>query len=186
MDPEGFRERSPLIVDLVALRLSNSPLLVKRAFKEDAFDLAGEDVALREPVQVDLKVDATGERFTVAGTVQTELELTCCRCACLFSRGVDKSFRVEYWPDTTEEDAEIELDYHDLEVGFYHGDSFDLREVILEQALIDLPMRPICSEDCKGLCEGCGADLNKEKCSCDGLRIDPRFEALQKLKDRMK
>lgn len=175
-----------MIVDLVALRLSNAPLLVKRSYKKDDFDLEGAEVGLRGPVEVDLRLDATDGRFTVAGTLRTELEVTCCRCACKFNQIVDKSFRVEYWPDTAEEDAEIELDYEDLDIGFYRGDKFDLKEVILEQALIDLPMKPVCKEDCKGLCEGCGADLNKEECSCDGPRLDPRFEALQKLKDRMK
>lgn len=175
-----------MIIDLAALRLSKAPLLVNRSFKKDDFEFEDETMELRGPVQADLRVTVSDERFQVQGTVAAGLTLTCCRCACRFSWDTEKSFAVEYWPDKTEEDDEIELDYDDLDVGFYVGDKFDLREVILEQMLIDIPMKPVCKEECKGLCERCGADLNYEECTCKESRIDPRFEALRVIKDRLK
>lgn len=175
-----------MIIDLAALRLGNAPLLVNRSFKESEFKVDDETIELRGPVQANLKVIVSDDRFVVQGTVEGGLTLTCCRCARGFPWDVKKSFSVEYWPDSSEEESEVELDYEDLDVGFYFGDQFDLRDVILEQLLIDIPMKPICREDCKGLCEQCGADLNVEQCSCSADRVDPRFEALRSIRDRMK
>lgn len=174
-----------MIIDLAALRSSKTPLLVKCSFDKDDFGFEDETVELGEPVPVDLRVTVQDERVRVAGALKTGLVLTCSRCACRFSLNIDKDFAVEYWPDTTDE-GEIELDFEDLGVGFYLGDKFDLREVILEQMLIDIPMNPVCKDDCRGLCESCGADLNCEECTCGGEKVDSRLEALLELRDRMK
>lgn len=174
-----------MIIDLAALKQSKTPLLVKRSFDKDDFGFEDETVELGEPVQVDLRVTALDERVRVEGAIKTGLVLTCSRCACRFSWDTDKAFALEYWPDTTDE-GEIELDYEDLDVGFYLGDKFDLSEVILEQMLIDIPMNPLCKENCRGLCESCGADLNYEECTCGEDKVDSRFEALLEIRDRMK
>ena len=173
-----------MIVDLAALRLGKTPLLVKRSFSKDDFRLKDETVELAGPVHVDLRVEVVDERVRVAGNLSASLILTCCRCACSFNWKADKAFAVEYWPDRTEDEGEIELGYDDLNVGFYSGDHFDLKEAILEQVLIDISMNPVCKEDCRGLCEKCGADLNQEQCSCGKDEVDPRFEALKAIKDR--
>ena len=174
-----------MIVDLAALRLGKIPLLVNRPFDKEEFEFEDENIELSGPVQVDLSMIASEERVRVRGHLKAGLILTCCRCACRFDWAVEKDFAVEYWPDKTEEE-EIELDYDDLDIGFYVGDKFDLRPVIVEQMLIDIPMNPICREECKGLCERCGADLNREACSCRRGTLDPRLESLRALKDRMK
>ena len=172
-----------MVIDLAALRLGKTPLAVKRSFNKDDFSIEDETIELGGPVQVELNVSASDERVRVEGRVSGELVLTCCRGACSFTQLADKVFSVEYWPDRAEEEGEIELDYDDLDVGFYSGDQFDLKEVILEQMLIDIPMNPICKEDCKGLCDRCGADLNQEECTCDKDPVDPRFQALKAWKN---
>jgi uncharacterized protein len=68
-----------------------------------------------------------------------------------------------------------------METGFYRGDELDLTEVTKEQVLLGLPMKPLCSESCKGLCPACGADLNLGPCGCGGKAVDQRFQALEKL-----
>lgn len=175
-----------MIVDLAALRLGKTPLQVIRSFIGDDFGFEDKTIELREPVQVDLRVSALDERIRVEGFLKTGLILTCCRCTCGFSWDTEKDFAVEYWPDKTGEESEIELDYDDLNVGFYLGDKFDLNDVILEQVLIDIPMNPICKDDCKGLCVKCGADLNCGECTCGEDKVDPRFEALREINDRIK
>jgi len=159
---------------------------VIRSFSEDEIGFEDKTIEISEPVQVDLRVKAPDERVQVEGFLKAGLVLTCSRCACRLPWNTEKRFAVEYWPDKTEEEGEIELDYDDLDVGFYLGDKFDLIEVIQEQVLIDLPMNPICKEDCKGLCVKCGADLNFGDCGCEADNLDPRFETLKVLKDRIK
>lgn len=57
----------------------------------------------------------------------------------------------------------------------------DLEEAIREYGLLELPMRPLCTEACKGLCPHCGADRNTESCSCEEIQGDERFAALRSL-----
>jgi uncharacterized protein len=64
---------------------------------------------------------------------------------------------------------------------FYSGEELNLLDLLTEQIELNLPMKPLCSDLCKGICLRCGADLNAGNCSCTVKDIDPRFEALKKL-----
>ena len=66
----------------------------------------------------------------------------------------------------------------------FEGDSIDLDELVREQILLALPTRHLCREDCKGLCQKCGADLNAGDCSCEQGETDPRWAALADFKRR--
>lgn len=80
-------------------------------------------------------------------------------------------------------DGEVELDEEDLGVVHVDGETFDLRPLLEEQLQLAVPMKPVCREDCKGLCAQCGADLNEGACDCEDDWVDPRWAALQELKD---
>ncbi len=58
----------------------------------------------------------------------------------------------------------------------------DLSPLIREQVLLALPTRPLCQEDCRGLCPHCGINLNRSACGCRVETVDPRLEALRSLK----
>ena len=64
------------------------------------------------------------------------------------------------------------------------NNSIDCDSLIYETVLLEFPMRVLCSEDCEGLCDVCGCNLNREKCSCTKKEIDPRLEILAKLLDK--
>ena len=66
-------------------------------------------------------------------------------------------------------------------IGF-RGEEIDLTEGIQEQVVLNLPMRPLCREDCKGLCAACGADLNLGECNCRRQPPDGPFAALRHLR----
>jgi len=70
------------------------------------------------------------------------------------------------------------------ELGIVHLDSevFETRPLLLEQMQLAVPMKPLCREDCQGLCPSCGADLNAGTCDCKDDWVDPRWAALAKLK----
>lgn len=61
----------------------------------------------------------------------------------------------------------------------------DLREIAREQILLNLPLKPVCRSDCKGLCPTCGVNRNRIECSCRPDEIDPRLEPLLALKKKM-
>ncbi|OGQ23397.1 MAG: hypothetical protein A3I05_05540 [Deltaproteobacteria bacterium RIFCSPLOWO2_02_FULL_44_10] len=79
-------------------------------------------------------------------------------------------------------EEERELVLEDLEFSFYEGDRIDLDDIIREHIVLSLPMMRLCQEDCKGLCQYCGKNLNEGSCQCAEKRIDPKWDALKKLK----
>jgi uncharacterized protein len=61
---------------------------------------------------------------------------------------------------------------------------FELRPVLLEQILLNVPMKPLCRPDCPGLCPTCGANLAEGPCGCEKDQTDPRWEALRAIRER--
>ena len=80
----------------------------------------------------------------------------------------------------TEED--LELSDEELDVVLFDEPVLPLEEIAREQVLIGLPMKPLCREDCRGLCPNCGTDWNVASCACDEKTVDPRLEALKNFK----
>lgn len=77
---------------------------------------------------------------------------------------------------------EGELVKEDLEFGFYEGDRFDLADVVRELIVLSMPMKHLCKESCKGLCQHCGKDLNKGKCKCHETEKHSSFDVLRDFK----
>jgi uncharacterized protein len=63
----------------------------------------------------------------------------------------------------------------------YKGDEIDLTEIVLNEITAELPMKPLCTTDCKGLCPKCGKNNNEASCGCQAKEIDSRLQVLQKL-----
>lgn len=81
--------------------------------------------------------------------------------------------------------AEIELSQDDLELIAVESDHIDTTVYIREQILLHVPMKPLCSPTCKGLCSQCGIDLNQDSCTCTTTPSDPRWAGLAALKDQL-
>ena len=115
------------------------------------------------------------------------MELTCSRCLKSFERSIEKNFELDYRPDpmVEEEGEEFSLTYSDLDIGFYRDQRLDLSSLISEQVVLEIPMKPVCHEECRGLCDQCGADLNEGDCDCKPHSVDPRLATLERLRKRM-
>ncbi len=123
------------------------------------------------------------DQFRLAGRVETTLELPCSRCLEPFTLPVDAPFDLRYQPhshNTGEGEREIEED--DLTTAFYENDEIDLGQLMQEQFYLALPMKPLCSDDCKGLCPICGTNLNRGDVRLQPQWEDPRLAALKTLK----
>jgi uncharacterized protein len=83
-------------------------------------------------------------------------------------------------PKSDEADGD-EVKEDDLGVSFYTDDAIDLEQIMREQFYLALPMKPLCTSDCQGLCPVCGINRNRETCSCASTWVDPRFDALRNL-----
>ena len=146
------------------------------AVSDDAFRVAA-------PVSLAFDIHKDKDQFRLAGSVKTTLELPCSRCLEPFTWPVDSSFDLRYQPharNTGEGEREIEED--DLTTAFYENDTIDLGQMMREQFFLVLPMKPLCRDECKGLCPACGINWNKGACNCSNQWEDPRLAALKALR----
>lgn len=81
-----------------------------------------------------------------------------------------------------EPEEEVELGPEELDVVFYDQPVLPLDDIAREQVLMAIPMKPLCREECLGLCPTCGKDWNTGGCGCEKLAVDPRLEILKSLK----
>ena len=166
--------------------MKQEPLHIHHVFPAGEIKFSHEDAKLIEPVVADFVLTHTDFDLHVAGTVGTTVNFKCSRCAKEFSRPAAARFDLSYLPQPkwTNENAEIELKYEDMEVSYYDGVSFDVNLMVLEQIEFSMPMRFVCQEECKGLCYKCGADLNEGKCHCPDEEKDSRFSVLLEFKKK--
>jgi DUF177 domain-containing protein len=155
----------------------------EKVYPPEAFAPDQDGFHIAAPVSLGFDIDKDKQQFHLVGTVKTTLELTCGRCLEPFTLPVAAEFDLRYQPhalNTGEGEREIEED--DLTTAFYENDEIDLGQLMREQFYLSLPMKPLCSEACRGLCPMCGTNLNRGACDCKSGWEDPRFAALKKLK----
>lgn len=144
---------------------------------------ASEDFRIVDPAALAFDIFKDNDQFHLVGSVRTTLEMPCSRCLEPFTMPVDQAFDLRYQPharNTGEGEREIEED--DLTTAFYENDEIDLGQLMREQFYLALPMKPLCREECAGLCPMCGTNLNRGTCTCKREWEDPRLAALKKLK----
>ena len=151
-------------------------------YQPGAFGADQDFFRLVAPVSLAFDIFKDKAQFHLVGRTQTTLELPCSRCLEPYMLPVDAAFDLRYQPHTAntgEDEREIEED--DLSTAFYENDAIDLGQLMVEQFLLAMPMKPLCRSDCKGLCAVCGANLNRGTCACTRDWEDPRFAALKPL-----
>ncbi len=155
---------------------------------EDGLDLDFEEalesgsLRLLSPVRAMLRVDKVGSEVLVKGEIRASVGLQCSRCLKDFSSDADVSIDVVYHPvEELKGEERYEVGKDELDMDFYRGDELDIEGLMLEQILLSVPMKPLCSRSCKGICPKCGADLNVKTCSCEIREIDPRLAVLKKI-----
>ena len=130
---------------------------------------------------------ASADVFRVAGRVSTRLELECGRCLEPYEIAVDAPFELRYVPQSENSgEGDQEVGEDDLTTAYYREGVVDVIDLLREQFQLALPMKPLCSEACQGLCAVCGTNLTRSSCDCKPRWEDPRLAALKGLLDRQK
>ena len=127
---------------------------------------------ISRPVEVSGTVKNVAGMLVLEGEVGSVLDYTCDRCMGEFSR--EKRVPLHSLLAETLEDEE------DDEIVLLEDGQVDLEELAFTAFILDMDTKHLCSEDCKGLCPGCGANLNNEPCRCK-KQVDPRWAALEQL-----
>lgn len=128
-----------------------------------------------------LLVQRRGRDVFVRGEVCATLRFECSRCLEDFPHQVQTTLSHLLHPRGEDRAVakEIQLTRDDLECSTYEGEDILLDTVIEENLLLSLPMRPLCDEDCRGLCPGCGGNRNRGECGCpEGSQRSP-FDCLK-------
>jgi uncharacterized protein len=136
-------------------------------------------------LQGDLK--RVNQELVFGGLLKASVRLTCSRCLEEFivevAGPLEAQWRIVNAPVDRNRLPEEEGPWlEDLETGGRQQGGLNLAEYVLEQVILNIPMAPLCREDCRGLCPVCGANQNSGPCPCrTGVKDNP-FKDLEKLK----
>jgi uncharacterized protein len=149
------------------------------------------DLALRPGGRLRGHVEVVdGATVHVRGRLDGAVEIDCGRCLERYPLTLGQELDLFYLPGAASQpeaqEEDVELSDRDVVVGFYEGDRLDLGEVLREQIILGLPLKPLCREGCRGLCPTCGKNRNTSACGCPPAEEpgDPRLEPLRKLVDK--
>lgn len=136
---------------------------------------------ITEPIRAKGKVYFTRDGMFLNLRAQARIESSCSRCLKDFEETL--GLKLDYEIVSTEEAEEMDEEEDILVVDH---DVMDLEEVIIEELIMKAPMKPLCKEDCKGICNTCGQNLEKGNCNCqprekEDETIDPRLAKLKGL-----
>lgn len=154
-----------------------------------AFDLAFSLRPLdREPLLDISRVKFEGEVARIEGGYSLDGRLAyggmleCSRCLEPYPFSTKEDFTLVLYKRPDEQPKEVLLSDEDPDIYFYADLDLPVAPIVEERIQIAVPMKPLCREDCRGLCPHCGHDLNAGPCGCTVEPIDPRWAALKKLK----
>ena len=151
-----------------------------RSWLPTLFGGAGADDFTLDDVQVVCQIRRLEQTAFLNGTVATVIRTACSRCLEQAELPVNVPFRYTLMPAAEDRREEVELTEEDLEYGVYDGEIIDCDPLIYEQIVLQIPMKVLCRDDCRGLCPQCGANLNTGVCSCTEKAVDERLVVLKK------
>lgn len=145
---------------------------------DDSYKLEG--IHLEGPLKLDLKVTNAGSRVMVTGPLKAAVHLPCTRCSEDIVFPLEIDLEEEFLPVHSEEAMSRAKDLLDGTFTF-EDDKVELDELLRQEIEAAFPIQVLCTENCRGLCEQCGANLNRETCQCGPEESDSRWAALKDL-----
>jgi uncharacterized protein len=134
------------------------------------------------PVEGEVVLLRTDAGVLAIANLRSTVQIACSRCLALARLQVELSIEEEYYPTVDVETGMVlppPVEATPFLIDDHH--ILDLREAVRQQLVLAEPMKPLCREDCAGLCPTCGADLNAGPCRCPAPDVDPRWAALSQL-----
>ena len=154
-------------------------------------ELDRDEVAGNASVDIEAHAEKGSLRgeYIVDGQSRVTMDLNCSRCLDPYPFANATKFHVRFRPRPqapSPDDEEVEITgEEELDVEFYGERSIPLRDLAFEQVQLTIPMKPLCDENCLGLCPKCGANRLRERCSCEQPDADERWSALQGIREQL-
>jgi uncharacterized protein len=170
---------NPFIIDVSSLiQGAESVREIEVSGELSSIEFGGALVEFVSPLRLVATLRKVNRGLSLRGGGQVEARLRCSRCLKSFSYSLKfKAIEVFAQPDDLRH-LPNEVEAFPITKG-----RVDLESVLRELIVLNLPFRPLCSENCQGICPHCGKDLNVESCHCQREVIDVRWNALKKLKE---
>ncbi|MBQ6855913.1 MAG: DUF177 domain-containing protein [Lachnospiraceae bacterium] len=131
-------------------------------------------VVTADPVKVTVK-NLGNRKISLSGSTAVTLSIPCARCLEPVNYTCELIFDDELDMKVSDEERVKNLD----EQSYLTGYNLDADQLVCNELTLSLPMKVLCKEDCKGICNRCGANLNIETCDCDTRSLDPRMAVIQ-------
>ncbi|MBD7910418.1 MULTISPECIES: DUF177 domain-containing protein [Clostridium] len=157
--------------DLISKRERRKSISYK--FSLEPFYFEGDKIRPISEIEVDGVAISDNEIVVIKAHINVQLELICSRCLEAFIYPVDIDIEERFTTDINLREEE--------EITFVDDDVLDITEIVESSIISTLPIKRLCRKDCKGLCQSCGINLNKETCNCSSDDYDPRLEGLRAL-----
>lgn len=158
------------ISDLISKKKMHKEVDV--SFKGNNIIFEGEEVVFIDPINIKGIFRLTGDIINFDGTAKTTLNLACSRCLENFNYPIEIEIHEKFSKFNHEDDE-------NSEIIMINNDKVDFSPVIETNTILSLPIKKLCSEDCKGLCSECGTNLNHSNCNCERNDVDPRLVKLR-------
>jgi len=166
------RGRHQLVVPVAdLLRRPGSSRVEHREAVLDGLAVSGSAVPEGEPVVVDARLESVNEGIVATGHLRAPWRGECRRCLRPVASELETTLLEVFEPEPVEGETRR-----------LHGTTIDLEPVAREAVLLELPLAPLCTEACRGLCDQCGADLNEDPAHTHEAPADPRWSPLDALK----
>jgi uncharacterized protein len=169
---------NPWLIPITTLRRNpGSRRHEQRAGRIGELSVAGSVVPADAEVSADAVLDSVGGGIEVSAELRAPWQGECRRCLRALSGELHCDVRELYTPRRAGESDDADEETYPLS-----GETLDLRPLVRDALLLELPIAPVCQADCRGLCPTCGADLNEGPCACEPAS-DPRWAALDVLRE---
>ena len=143
-------------------------------FEIPQFEFEGDIIKSVDPCEVVGGVSSDVDILIFKAKIKTTLEMVCSRCLDTFIYPIDIDIEERFTTNNKSEDDDVIVVMNDV---------LDITEIVETSIISTLPIKRVCKDDCKGLCQVCGCNLNYDSCSCDKEDVDIRFEVLKGLFD---
>ena len=133
----------------------------------------GEKIEAVEDLNVVGDVTSVGDVLTLRASIKTKLDLKCSRCLEAFIYPIDIEIEERFTNNNEHQ--------NDEEIIFVDGNILDITEIVENVIISTLPIKRLCTDNCRGLCYQCGKNLNEGSCNCNTNDVDLRLAKLQEL-----
>lgn len=165
------------ISELLSVNGKNVEISVDIEMQRYVSRMCDYEIVKKKPLLI--RLHNTGKRaFMLETTVDITLLMQCGRC--LENVEHNLQFNVKKEIDMNESDEEKD------ELFYISDDKLDIEKLVYNEILVNLPMKVLCSENCKGICNRCGANLNSQTCNCDTTELDPRMSKIRDIFNNFK